>query len=119
MHPCLFCSCTGGPDGTMKQANGWSADAKPFPSADQAVYDAACARCEQVVRVTSQGQLNRLVAHLEYDVRGSSRRTASTTGRGLARRDFAELGLVRGAQLEPTRTLRDVGLLDVMAAQHP
>ena len=95
--PCLFCDCTGGPAGNIRNYAGTSATTLPWRLKDAASYEAACQACEVSVRVTTQDQLRRLALVCPFDKRI---RAPALLGRGLRGVGFGELGLTKGTGID-------------------
>ncbi len=105
-NPCYQCWCT---RDNWKICRGVSAATWPWPLKDQDGYDAACTACEVKVRVVSEDTLRKIVALLRYDKSSTS---SAPRGRALIA-DVPEVFLLRLDRLEPSSSLRDIGLLTV------
>jgi len=113
-NPCFVCCAAGGQEGAWRRHDGISPISLPWPLRSTASYEAACARCERVVRVVSALRLREIVALLEFDKRSRG----GSFGRRLVR-DLPSLGLKAGWRLEPSRAVPNVGAVDGMCDAFP
>ena len=103
LRPCIGCTAYG-PD--MFVVDDCTMRALRWPENRVGDYDAACKRCEIIVRLTSCGLQQVLAAGLRYDKRANGNR-----GRVL-NNDVPSLGLLADDRLEPSLHLIDVSKLE-------
>jgi hypothetical protein len=104
LFPCLFCHAS---KEELYRFRGCNPFDFPYRLFTCNLYLSACAACETVVHLNSEQVRARLLSCLAYDKRTT---TNSSNGRALTHA-IPELNLDKGDRLEPSRSLRDVGLL--------
>ncbi len=105
LRPCPHCNCS--PE-SLYVVSGISPVSSPWEANTHADYEAACARCERVVRVDAVAHTN-LVRVLKYD-----RREKGSRGLALST-DIPQLGLVAGDRLVSFGNVFDVGKFSQVA----
>ena len=103
-RPCVACPWNGSMGFTSLLA-GLNCLEFPLPLNDDDSYEAACARCEIILYIT-EADRDELRPLLRYD-----KRSTASSGRRLAC-DVERLGLREGDRLEPSQSLRDIGLFE-------